>query len=482
MITHIKEYLSAQIPPSDLCIVGAGAAGMELIRQLNHTSHSITLLESGFEDFDWQTQKLGRFKQIGKTIRSADHTHYFGIQKAKKQEPHLRQLGGTLNIWGRRWKNLDPFDLLPKPYVQESGWPLSYEDLYPHLNEIAKEYEVLELMQEPENLLNISLLTKDYPCFSTKINLKEKKPTNIKHLFYDPIQHSSNIRLILGANVVNLVLTEDLKHIDHLIVRSLDGHEWKVRSKLFVLACGTIENTRLLLCSNKQMRTGIGNENDWVGRNLIDHPQGKAGLFLLFPQHKKFPEAYTYPIENKWIDFEIALHPKLLTEWQLPNHCMRLLYMPELIDQRFIEIIFHLEQLPNPESRIFLSDEVDELNMPLACLDWKFKDLDLTLFRRYLEKMKELFLSNNIGMLSFDESCYNMHFLFDASHQMGTTRMALDPRNGVVDINCKIFGVDNLYIAGSSVFPSGGNANPTFTILALSRRLAIHLKDFLKQF
>ncbi|WP_068467982.1 GMC family oxidoreductase [Candidatus Protochlamydia phocaeensis] len=140
------------------------------------------------------------------------------------------------------------------------------------------------------------------------------------------------------------------------------------------------------------------------------------------------------------------------------------------------EIKFYLEQLPNAESRLFLSEEYDELGMPLPCLDWKFREEDYLGFKKFIQKIKELLARHQLGRLEIEEECYNLDFIRDASHQMGTTRMAANPADGVVDINCKVFGINNLYLMGSSVFPSGGNANPTFTILALARRLASHLK------
>ena len=479
MITRFKDYIRAPIPPSDICIVGTGAAGMELVRQLNNSSLSITLIESGFEEYDWQIQKLGRFQQIGHPIRSADHSHYFGIEEAKIKEPFIRQFGGTLNIWGRRWKALEPIDFLQKPYISDSGWPISYENLYPYCRLVADEYGMIEAMPESKIPDSIPLLTSGLPCFSLKLKVsKIQKSFDIIKNFQDSLLQSSNTRLILGATAVEILLSDNLEHVSELVLRSLDGQECRVRSRLFILACGTIENTRLLLCSNSQIRTGIGNAYELVGRNLLDHPKIKAGRFFLFPHHKNFPEALDYIFEGgKEVHCEISLHPDLLKEWELPNHCMRFYRSALRKDNNDYKVIFFLEQLPNLESRIILSDERDELNRPIACLDWQFRDLDKTCFQRFVEKMKFLLIKNNIGTLCMDEKFLDMRLLKDASHHMGTTRMAKKPQDGVVDTNCKVFGIDNLYISGSSVFPSGGNANPTLTIFALARRLADHLKS-----
>ena len=475
MITHIRDYLAKTIPPADICIVGAGAAGLELALSLRNSSLSILLLESGNEDFDWHVQKLCRFKQIGRPISTADHSRFFGLEEARKKEIRIRQFGGTLNAWSRRWKPLDPIDFQQKPYLQESGWPLTFEDLHPYYLAVAQEHDVLEVMQLREKQFSMPLLPNDQ--LITTVSLKQLIPTDIRHQFYNPIANDSTIRLVLGANVVNIVLSNDLQQVDHLMVRSLEGQEWKVQARQFILACGSIENARLLLISNKQIEAGVGNQTGWVGRNFIDHLKGTAGFLMIMPHHKFFQEADQYFAgKDKVVNFDLMIHPGLLEKWHLPNHSIRLKkFLYNGIIYRKIQ--FFLEQLPNPDSRMFLSEELDELNLPISCLDWKIRELDISGFKGFVEKLNELLISHNIGRLMLDESCYDMRFLFDSSHQMGTTRMAADPTDGVVDRNCKVFGMDNLYLLGSSVFPSGGSANPTFTILALAKRLAHHLRS-----
>ena len=271
MISDISEYHSSPIPPSDICIVGTGAAGMELAHQLSRTSLSVTMLESGREEFDWNIQKLCRFKQVGRKIRSADHSQFFDLSQASQQESRIRQLGGTLNVWGKRWKMLDPFDLLPKPYLNESGWPLDYErDLLPYYQSVAQDYDVSEIMQQGAILSQLPLMTKQVSSLVTSVNLKNRLRIDLKGKFHHLFDRSDSFRLILRANAVEILLGKNLRHVDCLIVRSLEGGEWKVKARRFVLACGSIENARLLLCSNKQHKAGIGNGSGWVGRNLMD--------------------------------------------------------------------------------------------------------------------------------------------------------------------------------------------------------------------
>lgn len=105
MITTIKDYLNVQVPPSDICIIGTGPAGMEIANCFNNTNLSITLIEGGYLDFDWRIQNLHRFKQVGRPIRSIDHTGSNDLEELKHHTPHIRQFGGTLNIWGGALEN-----------------------------------------------------------------------------------------------------------------------------------------------------------------------------------------------------------------------------------------------------------------------------------------------------------------------------------------------------------------------------------------
>ena len=125
---------------------------------------------------------------------------------------------------------------------------------------------------------------------------------------------------------------------------------------------------------------------------------------------------------------------------------------------------------------MFLGEEVDKLDMKKIIIDWKLSSIDKESFKRFINQIQKVFSEIGLGSLIIDKNYYDLKFVRDASHHMGTTRMGNTPDDGVVDLNCKVFGIDNLYIAGSSVFPTGGNANPTYTILALSRRLCRHLE------
>ncbi len=139
------------------------------------------------------------------------------------------------------------------------------------------------------------------------------------------------------------------------------------------------------------------------------------------------------------------------------------------------------EQQPNPESRILLSDKVDALGMPRANVRWKLTELTLHTIRKYVETLREQFRRAGIGEIEvdpwvFDDSASWTEHITDQFHHIGTTRMDHSPRAGVVDQNCQVHGVANLYIGSAAVFPTSGHSNPTLTIIALCLRMADRLK------
>ncbi|MEY2537054.1 MAG: hypothetical protein QOG67_794 [Verrucomicrobiota bacterium] len=140
------------------------------------------------------------------------------------------------------------------------------------------------------------------------------------------------------------------------------------------------------------------------------------------------------------------------------------------------------EQAPNPENRVMLGETLDRFGQRKVQLQWRWSEVDLRSIRRAQKILKEEFEQQRLGAFTEQhELDGGERPLFSSPHHhIGTTRMHINPREGVVDADCKLHGVSNLYVAGSSVFPTGGFANPTLTIIALAIRLSYHLKELMK--
>jgi choline dehydrogenase-like flavoprotein len=139
-------------------------------------------------------------------------------------------------------------------------------------------------------------------------------------------------------------------------------------------------------------------------------------------------------------------------------------------------LYFRSEQAPDPNSRVTLSERLDALGVPEVRLDWRVNRFDLDSITGWLDVFDRDIRARGLGRVIPPAEGWQRGIL-GGPHHMGTTRMSADSQHGVVDEYCRVHSVDNLYVAGSSVFTTGGYANPTFTLVALALRLADTLRD-----
>jgi choline dehydrogenase-like flavoprotein len=321
--------------------------------------------------------------------------------------------------------------------------------------------------------------------------------------------------------------------VEQVEAKTLEGKTVRIRAKWFVLACGGIENARLLLASTETNPRGLGNERDLVGRFFMEHPHIACGSVAIEPAQDAIacyarlwrlgksrcrPGLSLSPAaqeQNQTLNASISIDPDFDPEgaWallqalrarvaardaaglsprvivkalsrsrEMAKHlCHRALSgsWPGADSGRFV-LYVRAEQSPNPDSRITLSHETDSLGMPRVCLDWRMADIDRKALLLISAIARAEFARLGMGRVTeagwIREGIWPPRFEV-GPHHMGTTRMSASPSDGVVDRNAKVHSVGNLYVAGSSIFPTGGHANPTLTLLATSLRLADHLRS-----
>jgi choline dehydrogenase-like flavoprotein len=317
----------------------------------------------------------------------------------------------------------------------------------------------------------------------------------------------------------------------------LDGRRFAVAAKKFILAAGGIENARILLVSRKVQKAGLGNDRDLVGRFFMEHPFLKSAQFLpanpygvgLYKSSKVAPKVGSLGStqaetlikgclklspdalrREQLLNFRATLEPTYADGLASLDHIVGTMAGGDLPDDflshlgnvirdidhivhagygrltrgtypvRLLEVFSCIEQAPNPDSRVMLSTECDGLGMPRVKLQWALTPIDRTTIRRANDILAEEMGRGGEGRLKITLQEDNWPQAHDVGfHHMGTTRMHPNPQSGVVDANCLVHGLSNLYIAGSSVFPTCGSANPTLTIVALAIRLASHLQEHL---
>jgi choline dehydrogenase-like flavoprotein len=283
-----------------------------------------------------------------------------------------------------------------------------------------------------------------------------------------------------------------------------------------VLACSTIQNARLLLASNGQARAGLGNANDLVGRFFMEHLEMPSGNLVTLGKTPPSVQMYDFGWARTKARGEIALSASVQRRRRILNSTVSLSpapltepglstfqsFKPELLEMfhtgklsedvlktppnstvpRTFQLLTRQEQAPNPLSRVTLSSERDALGMPRTRLDWRLTELDRRSFGPFYEELGRELGRAGVGRLQMRDWVMQPPdaawppSLGGGWHHMGTTRMNPDPKQGVVDVNCRVHGIANLYVAGAAVFPTAGCVNPTFTLVALTLRLSDHLK------
>jgi choline dehydrogenase-like flavoprotein len=501
-----------------IAIVGGGAAGITLALELAEHFKDVLVLESGAIDLEKETQDLYGGKLLG---------HY----QPDLRTTRLRFLGGTTNHWTGQCPKLDPIDFERLPDRPYSGWPVRYATLAPFY-ERAYRYCEIEAPNLPDPDAVTSRLLEGSVFRLTEFPFSP--PTRFGAHYRSQLSSSDRIKVYLNATVTDIITNDSKRATSSLDVRTLNGRRLKVTAAAFVLCCGGIENARILLNCTREFANGLGNQHDLVGRFFMDHLSTMAGVIvpqieiydlgaldqhtgarldrgglmnaaetvqqpgrrgcslLLYPLHKlddAFVQAQSpaYQAFNRLMQYAKrgSLAPAFsehgCTALEEPQAIARVFY--DRLSTRLrpspvksIYVFMEGEQSPNPASRVTLCDEVDALGMRRAVLDWQIDPIDgSNLYQTAIE------LARSVGAAGLGRMFVNLERgeelkVDTCCHHMGTTRMHDDPRRGVVDRHCAVHGLSNFYIAGSSVFPTCGRANPTLTIVALAIRLADHLK------
>ena len=472
---------------ADVCIAGGGPAGITLARSLANGPLSVVMLESGGTDFEDGNQALDEGTSTGDP---------YDVNATR-----VRRLGGASNHWAGWCRPLDPQDLAARTWMAHSGWPFGREVLDPYYE---KARPLCQLTEGPFELGPLlahptagaeAILVND--VVTTAVYRLSPGPVHFGEAYQSDLEQAANVRVMLGANVVDIAADTSQGHVEHYKVATLDGNRFSVVAKFFVLALGGIENARLLLASAPAGEAALGNRHDLVGRYFLDHPEVTAATIVC---SGRVPPNYLGGRPD-YVRTVLAFTPEFLAKHELP--AISFVFEPYPWDQstdtdtrvrpadvaavlRAVEggeslpysLAMRCEPEANPDSRITLGRARDPLGMPRVQMHWKLGPHDRTRFRIALDEMARELGMRGIDWLRREPTSFGAkdETYFYGAHHTGTTRMNDEPDLGVVDPNLRVHGVDNLFVAGSSVFPGCGFSNPTFTILALTLRLAEHLR------
>jgi choline dehydrogenase-like flavoprotein len=327
-------------------------------------------------------------------------------------------------------------------------------------------------------------------------------PTHFGERYGDDLNRIANLKLFLHANATALRLTKDAASLSSIDIATLSGRKFSVKPKLAVLAMGAVENARLMLASNDVAAAGVGNQNDLVGRFFADHPIPRdtatlvsfsgdlAGYYFNAAQLNGMLIRAAYaPTEEFKRSHKVM---GSLTTVESPVELddlgkaavatAALAVGTEAGNAKAFSVGCGLELEPDPERRLTLTGTRDALGLPRLKLTNRVSDSD---FGRYRDTMRELgrqLLAAGTGMirLNYATRAEWEGALDWGDHHLGTTRMHTDPKQGVVDANLRVHGLANLFVAGSGAFPTYSASNPTMNLVALTLRLADHLRGVLR--
>jgi len=471
----------------DICIVGAGAAGIAIAKEFNNTTLRICLIESGGFKFDEKTQSLYEGELEGKNI-----------SKNFLTKTRLRMFGGSTMHWQGYCRPLDLVDFKEKKWLTDyPGWPISRESLTPFYDRACQLVDINPFFQQfPE-----SKLFHDKSVDIVSLPFHISPPTRFGSSFRKELGESKNIFVHLFANARELLPTENKNQIEKLKIISAKNTEFHIKARQFILCGGGIENPRILLNSNSVITKGIGNYFGLVGRYFMTHfpVKGFGKALITHPQVDEITRSIIKPTihhlslkdnlkqSRELLNMSFHLHPgyKFKTPGEYSGKMEHVLPQFEsLLNNRdkfrAFPILAVAEQSPNRNNRIELTDERDFTGSQTIKLKFKHSQEDMRNIKRSAQLFATEIGRHSLGRVQTAFIDDQEPVLSPDDHHMGTTRMNNNPKLGVVDKDCKVHAIKNLYVAGSSVFPSCGFANPTLTLLALSIRLSDHLKAKLK--
>ncbi len=522
---------------ADIAIIGAGPAGITIAREFLNSPYRVLLIESGLVDEHEPHMALNQVESEGEpageaaiNFRRIFHGPNMGSfnQQAQPYGMRVRAFGGSAKYWGGRSATFDQMDFAKRDWVPFSGWPVSRESLKPYFDRAADWLNLGPNCYDEEFWKLLGGKIERPPLDRSKLRScfwqyarSRRDLTQMKSFGADfKALDSGNVRVLVNATVTQarLLLASnrkrkeglgnkhdivgrflmdhpgtrlghftraDLKKAGYLGFYTLrkDGHfrlylhgltfspELQAEEKLLNAAIYTLPEIspddpiealkRLVRLKSENPFADI-----WALITSVGLLSKAVGLKVF--QSKLMPRS----LQNLIINFFMVVNPSFVVrEFQSKG-------VPHKLDCLSIHVM--TEQVPDPESRIVLSESRDPLGMPRAKATWKISEVDrhniLRIGQLLRDELPKAGLPAPVMADWIVENRPQDAPLVDMAHATGATRMSNDPKTGVVDANCQVHDVENLYIAGASVFPTSGHANPTLMITSLALRLADHLK------
>ncbi len=524
MIVNLDEgATSTRTITAQVCIIGAGTAGVFLARRLADHGVKVVLLESGGRQPN-TPESLGHHpEQIGIRYRGADLGRSFG-------------LGGTSVLWGGQMIPVTPGDISSRAEAGFDAWPISYDEIQRHISVVKSLLGLPDISSDDEERLVSKKFGKLAKCCASfKLRLSQWLPfktRNIAKAFAASLNDNLNVEVWINATAIRVELetSVDSPQIKSVEAVSPGGNRVVIDASVFVVCAGALESTRLLLDWNESSGGLLYQADAPLGRYFADHLSVTCGKFncrnwrdfnlavspifsgsiMRTPRLELSLNAQqSLGVASAFAHFTFVTHGSsgfdvvrsILRRRQGESVAIRL--SPAIVIRTirdFTAMFFYrfwhkrlwiprdadlllqidIEQSSNPDSRLSLSGNRDHLGRKLLRIDWRIQDCDIrciqVMHNQTIAAWQQSELSQTATLeTTLPKDFSNFETLYDVYHPTGTIRMGANCETSVVDNNLKLWNLDNLYVSSTAVFPSAGSANPGLTHLALTSRLADHI-------
>ncbi|MDC1242509.1 GMC oxidoreductase [Amylibacter sp.] len=453
----------------DVTIIGAGAAGITLALKLSSEGKKVALIEAGGLEYSEESQQVYSARTVGDP--------YFELDVAR-----LRYFGGTTNHWGGMCRTFEREDFNRGHFGKEYLWPIGYEELDRYRAEAC---EILEIPSEFNDVTSVGL---DIDI----IDFNFSPPVRFGTKYFDTLVANPLVDIFLNSNLIDVTSSGD--QLTSIKVASYNGNVSSISSQNFVFAMGGIENSRYLLWLQTKYGNNFISDECPIGKYWMEHPSFRLGeaivdkrkisdsFYSISPQAQIDDGIMNCHFRVQYIDYEGTKALLRDALCQAPSLGQPLV---SLFDRKLIcgaQLYSSWEQSPAIHNRITLDDKKDKFGIPKPVLNWTKSELDRKTLISSITRFNDWVLRIDGGRFKLNswilnDADYPLNDEPAAYHHMGGTRMHSSKEYGVVDENCKVYGSSNLYIAGSSIFTTGGHHNPTLSIVQFSLRLAAHLAN-----
>jgi hypothetical protein len=561
LITSADSLADGIAFSTDLAVIGAGPVGITIALEVANKGFDVVLVESGYEKLDSNAQQLAEAAEWNTAL----HTPMSMSVR--------RQLGGTSTIWGGRCVPYDRIDFERRDHISKVAWPVAYDELLPYYQRACSwlqcgrsAFDTAQMTHLPRSMVPGLLEGGGSSTTFERWSLS----TDFAREYGDALKRSPRVRVLTGLTCTEVISGFDGTRVESLNCRTLEGKRASIRARCYVLACGGLETTRLLLASRGPHGRSIGDHSGHLGSWYMGHVGGVIANIRFCTPPRSTVFGYERDIDGTYVRRRLSITDEAQRTRELPN-TIAFLANPDLADprhrngilsfaylalrsplgelvtpvaqrlsvagrgvpgrtadtaaqasvrahlmnvardcpsvarfavgfgaRRFLAggrkvpglfsmysrencypLQYHGEQIPVRQSRVSLASKRDSIGMPRLNIDLRFSQADVDGIIRCHEVWDEYLRKNGCGRLEYvsrDPDSVVWSRMGGGTHQLGTTRMASNAEDGVVNEHLAVHGMTNLFVASSSVLLTSSQANPTFMVIVLALRLVDRLK------